>query len=261
MRILRKSERNTSVAALLQLQGIAAAAFLFTGTALLQAQTPAQTQVQAQGQVRTPVQGLVRTPVQTQRTVSAPVWVFLETVPGSEIKREQPPLRELEEIGRYLVGGMIFGWHYTYTPPDARRNVGEFFDLVPIQSIPPNDPHFYLAEIAAEYPRLSSWARYDLQNDTAHWQNRWDSVVFRTSAGRGTGERTDETGGILTAYRNALLQAVRAHARKEEKNKPKEIRGELLLRENPRMFTEGGLFVAEVRVRLSITETVPYRTF
>lgn len=200
-------------------------------------------------------------PAQTLRTASAPVWVYLETVPGSTKAREQPPLEELEMLGRFLIGGMIFGWQFTYTPSDKTRKVEEFFELEPIRMLPAEDPRFYLSQISADYPKLSSWARYGIEEDTARWQERWNSVVFETSAGRGTGERTDETRGIQNAYRNALLQAVREHAREKEKNKPKEIRGELLLRDNPRVFTEGGLFVAEVRVRIRVTEIIPYRSF
>jgi hypothetical protein len=46
-----------------------------------------------------------------------------------------------------------------------------------------------------------------------------------------------------------------------EKNKPKEITGELLLRDNPRLFPDEGLFIAEVRTVIHIESVVPYRLY
>jgi hypothetical protein len=86
-------------------------------------------------------------------------------------------------------------------------------------------------------------------------------VQFRSADGRGYGDRERESAGIRDAYSDAVRAAVRAYARKLEKNKPKEIRGEVLLRENPRLFTEAGRFVADITVLVNLIEIVPYTTF
>lgn len=104
-------------------------------------------------------------------------------------------------------------------------------------------------------------AEYSLDESHSRWITHWDSVLFRTAKGRGTGERVDETLGIRAAYESAVRGAVREHARKLEKNKPKEVIGEVLLRDNPRLFPDEGRFVAEVRVLINVREVVPYRSF
>ena len=60
---------------------------------------------------------------------------------------------------------------------------------------------------------------------------------------------------------DAVRQAVREHARSLEKNKPKEIRGEVLLRDNPRLHADEGWFVADIKVLVNIREIVPYSVF
>jgi hypothetical protein len=199
------------------------------------------------------------------RIIDAPVWVYLETVPGAALSAEDPnaapPLDRLSEVSRFVLGGMVYGWKFSYTPHDKKRAVAEAFTLEPILSIPDDDPRFSIPSLTPEYPRLSCIASYRLDSSHARWATHWDSVLFRTAKGRGTGERARETEGIKDAYTSAVLNAVREHARKLERNKPKEILGEVLLREGPRLFLNQGWFVAEVKVLINVREIVPYRSF
>lgn len=199
------------------------------------------------------------------QVLRAPVWVYLESVPGSltqlEIEEKLPPIQELDHIGRFILGGMIYGWKFTYIPYDKTRKVEEFFSLEPVQEIPRGDPRFFLANVKPEYPRLSCWAEFTLDESLTRWTAYWDSILFKPANGRGRGERSDDEVGIKNAYTQAVLFSVRDYARKQEKNKPKEISGEVILRDNPRLFAEEGYFVADIRVLIKIAEIVPYRTF
>jgi len=67
--------------------------------------------------------------------------------------------------------------------------------------------------------------------------------------------------GIKKAYTQAVQMAVREYGRKLEKNKPKEIRGEILLRNDARLFADEGFFVADIRVFINIVEIISYKTF
>ena len=156
---------------------------------------------------------------------------------------------------------MIYGWKYEYRPSDRLRNVAEEFILRPIGAIAEGDPSFSLTGLTAEYPRLTCWAQYAPNETTARWQRHWEGITVRTGKGTGRGERLDGTAGIRAAYEAALLNAVRERARKLEKNKPKEIRGEVLLRPEPRLYADAGQFVADVRVLVSIDELVPWTSF
>ncbi len=194
----------------------------------------------------------------------APVWVYIEKTPGrfdGVTPPAMPADRELDELSRYILGGMVFGWNFSYTPGDASRKIAESFTLEPIKAIDERDPRFRILEVTAEFPRLNCWAEFAYDEATLRRQIYWDSVVFKSAKGRGLGNLNDGMAGVKEAYANALKQAVRAYARKIEKNKPKEIRGEALLRETPRLFADEGSFVAEVRVILNVREMIPYGVY
>lgn len=195
--------------------------------------------------------------------VRAPVWVYLEDIPGfTETQAQKPPPKEeLEGIARWLMGGMIYGWKYSYSPPDALRNVKEFFSLDPLAEIPESDPRFSLTDLRAEYPRLTSWAQYETGDVADRWRRYWSSTLIDMAKGRGSAEITDGSAGIKAAYANALMQAVRERARITEKNKPKEVTGDILIRDTPRLFADQGRFVAELEVYISLGEIIPWKTF
>ena len=219
---------------------------------------------------------------ESPRVIRVPIWVFLEPVPGTgfgprgdaqsnapgstngssgNTVQAETPAGDLRAIARYVLGGMIYGWRFTYTPSDRARKVAEYFTFEPIMEIPDNDPRFSLEGLDPAYPRVSTWAQFVLDDSTARRNLYWKSVQFRSADGRGYGDRERESEGIRDAYSDAVRSAVRAYARKLEKNKPKEIRGEVLLREDPRLFTEAGRFVADITVIVNLIEIVPYTTF
>jgi hypothetical protein len=199
------------------------------------------------------------------RILQAPIWVYLEPVPGTmtaeEIKAKMPPIQELDETARFVISGMLYGWRFDYTPPDKTRNVDEFFSLDPMNVIPRGDPRFELLDVKPAYPRLTCWAEFTLDSSLKNWFSYWDSVQIKSANGRGRGERTDEIAGIKKAYTNAIMQAIREYARTLDKNKPKEVLGEVLLRENPRLFADQGFFVADIKVLIHLTEIIPYSAF
>lgn len=202
---------------------------------------------------------------EASRAKRAPVWVYLETVPGdasaSENATKKPPIQEIDELARFVMGGMIYGWKFTYTPSDKTRNIKEYFTLDPIKEIPRDDSRFSITELTPAYPRLNCWANFTLDDSTQRWELYWGSVLFKNANGRGKGERKAEIDGVRVAYVEAVKDAVRSHARALEKNKPKEIRGEVLLKDNPRLFADQGWFVADIKVLINIQELTPYTSF
>jgi len=205
------------------------------------------------------------TEAETSREKRAPIWVYLETVPGSltaeQLKSKIPPIQELNNMARFIMGGMVYGWKFSYTPSDLTRKVTEYFELSPIKEIETGDPRLSISELTPEYPRLSCTAIFTLDDSVKRWELYWSSVLFKSANGRGYAERTEEVEGIHKAYADAVRDAVRSYARKLEKNKPKEIRGEVLLRDEPRLFTDGGQFVADIKVFINMQELIPYTTF
>lgn len=206
-----------------------------------------------------------RVAAEADREKRAPVWVYLETVPGSvteaELKERTPPIGELDRIARFVMGGIVYGWKFSYVPSDKKRDVAERFSLEPIMEIGKGDGRFAMTEIVPDYPRLTCWAVFVPGDAEKRREEYWKSVTIKSANGHGTGERIHEADGVLAAYGNAIKAAIRSRAQALEKNKPKEILGEALLRDMPRLHADEGYFVADVKVLVNILETVPYATY
>lgn len=195
----------------------------------------------------------------------APVWVFLESQPGTITENEQgrfiPPAKALREISQFLLSGMTYGWKFKYTPQDKARSIDEFFEINPIHLIHYNDKRLVLKEIKAAYPYLYCRAEYRISEAEEQRIKTWKSVNYKAVKGRGSADRKMEIDGIYEAYSQAAKNAVRSFGRKIEKNKPREIKGELLIKKNPRLFVESGNFIAELEMYINITEITKHSAF
>lgn len=201
---------------------------------------------------------------QTQ-IIRAPIWVFLEVQPGVMESSEQgpqlPPWQALTELSKTVLEGMTYGWRFSYTPFDKRRNVAETFELTALQSIAPDDSRLSITELRPQYPYLYCWAEYRITEAMAHKRAEWFRIGSVTAKGSGSAERKREIEGIRQAYREAALAAIRGHLRKALKNKPQCVSGEMLIKDNPRLYASSGRFTAELTVCVNITEIIPYEVF
>lgn len=198
------------------------------------------------------------------RILRAPVWIYFEEVPGTfnhSAQEPRPPVENINKMARFILSGMASGWNFSYVPGDRKRAVKEEFFLETIHEIQKNNPQFSIDSLSPVYPKLTCWAQFTVDEATARRLDYWDSIRFRPAKGRGIGQRIQESNGIQEAYTNAVFNAVRSLARHLEKNKPKEIRGEILLREGPRLFANAGQFVAEVQILVNIREIIPYALY
>ena len=197
--------------------------------------------------------------------IRAPVWVFLEPQPGVMDNDTQgtrlPPRQALLELSKTIMEGMVYGWKFSYTPFDKQRAVAEEFELEPLYSILPSDSRLSLTELRLQYPYLYCWAEYRVTDAIALHRTEWRRINYVTGKGSGSAERKLEIEGVRQAYREAALAAVRGYLRKNIKNKPKTIHGEMLIKDNPRLSVSGGKFTAELTIYLHIKEVVPYEIF
>ncbi len=211
----------------------------------------------------------------TAAVLRFPVWVMLEAYPGLEQAAEREgavsdasassllayPIGELKKLAPFIIEGMVYGWNFSYTPSDRARGVDEYFSFEPVARLSASDPSVSYTDVRIEDERLICWVEFRRGPDALRWSRHWESVVYPKVNGRGQGNVSDGTGGIMEAYGQALLDAVRRYARSIEKNKPKEITGSVLLTESPRMYIDGGKYCADLVFYLDITEIIPYRIF
>lgn len=197
--------------------------------------------------------------------VRAPIWVFLEPQPGVMDNDEQgtrmPPLKALTAVSKTIMEGMVYGWKFSYTPSDKRRGITEEFELIPLKPILENDTRLSVTDLRVRYPYLYCWAEYRVTAAASLHRIEWIHINYGRAKGSGSAERKKEIEGVRQAYRNAAQCAIRSYLRKNIKNKPKTIIGEMLIKDNPRLFVSGGMFTAELTVYLHIKEVIPYEVF
>ena len=191
-------------------------------------------------------------------------WVELE--PVVRIEPEYPiPLEKagqwvLEEA-RTLLSGMVFGWTFSWTPSDVSRKVADRFDLVPVAGIPWGSDRLSVRQTSVEETRLFAQVSYTMTPAEQLRREAWAGAVVDAATGTGGAPTMKGREAKLEALRNAIKDAVRNHLRTRIFNKPREIRGEVVLWDDPQVWVASGSYHAVARIRLRVVEVVPYRIF
>lgn len=195
--------------------------------------------------------------------VRAPVWVFLDEAPKRLDEENagtfKPPQEAVLELSSYILSGMTYGLDFSYTPYDRKRKVKEFFELEPVFKL--TGENIKITDVRLKYPYCYSWAEHRIPESYTMRFKLWTKNAHKTIKGRGQGDRFAELEGVYTAYTEAVKNAVREYARSFIKNKPKEIRGSVLIKSSPRLFVESGLFKAELELYIQIHEIIKYTVF
>ena len=191
-------------------------------------------------------------------------WTELE--PLVRIEAEYPiPVekarRKLLEEARVLFSGMVYGWRFLYTPADRERRVAEVFDLVPVAEIPWGSPRLEVRETEIVDTKLFARASYTMTEDELARRAAWSATTAAKSTGRGSASVFRGPDEKMAALRAAIREAVRAHLNARVLNKPREIRGEVVLWDDPSTIVRAGAYTTTARVKLQVSEILPYRIF
>jgi hypothetical protein len=191
-------------------------------------------------------------------------WVELE--PIVRIEPEYPiPLEKagqwvLEEA-RTLLSGMVYGWTFSWTPSDASRKVADRFELVPVAEIPWGSDRLAVRQTQVEEARLYAQVSYAMSTAEQLRRESWAGAVVDVAMGRGEAPTMRGRAAKLEALANAIKDAVRNHLHTRTFNKPRAIRGEVVLWDDPQVWAGSGAYHAVVKIRLRVVEVVPYRIF
>ena len=191
-------------------------------------------------------------------------WVELE--PVFRIEPEYPiPLEKagqwvLEEA-RTLLSGLVYGWTFSWTPSDAARKVADRFDLVPVAEIPWGSDRLVVRQTRVEEARLFAQVFYTM--NPAEQLRRESGAGAVVDAATGIGEAPAMKGrqAKAEALANAIKDAVRNQLHTRILNKPRQIRGEVVLWDDPQVWVASGAYHAVAKIRLRVVEIVPYRIF
>lgn len=196
-----------------------------------------------------------------------PLWAQLDAYPGLEEAQDLTsdqydyPIKSIREVAPFLVSGMVYGWEFSYTPSDKLRGVEEYIEINEIVD-------FSLAANLITYNqpwiqdnRLNCWCEFERTEDQIKNYYLWASIQNPVTHGRGTGYLSDGFEGIRTAAKEAVKDSVRTYYRSVIKNKPKEIRGKLLIRDIPTIGIVSGQYVINLDFFLECGKIVQYTVF
>lgn len=194
------------------------------------------------------------------------LWATLEAYPeaGEVVDPKQPfahPIKRLKELVPFFVEGMVCGWSFTYTPSDATRNVEEFFEFIPLRQYPNLESHITYKEPWVEDNKLHCWIEFLCPPHLTSWRNSWENLDYHRISGRGQGRLIDGFDGIYEGATQALKTAVREYARTITKNKPKEIRGEVLLTGLPSIGLKSGRYIVDLDFFLNVSRIINYTIY
>lgn len=184
-------------------------------------------------------------------------------IPGEveyPIPQEELILRFLEEA-RFIYSGMLYGFSFTYVPPDSKREVEEFFELLPIYEIPSGDDNMEIRSTRVVEGVLYAIIRYYLEDFQIDRLKSWSTNMIPVTQGRGEGNMLLGYQQRIEALKEGLKLGIKAYVQEREFNKPKKISGELLLAESPLIMSGSGMYTAEVKFRLRIENISRYREF
>jgi hypothetical protein len=205
-------------------------------------------------------------PLFSQELLNLELWTELDPIVENPdrapkaITNEEAYKLVLDEA-RYLISGMIYGFSFTYTPSDNARGVKEYFDVQPIAQIPFGDKNLQVEAKQLDERRMYVRVTYLMFDHQESRRQSWMSLAFPTQMGKGEGNMLLGPKERITAYSQSIKEAVRSYLRARIFNKPREIRGAVLLVDCPTMAVFAGSYVATSRFKVNIMEIVPYTVF
>lgn len=146
-----------------------------------------------------------------------------------------------------IVSGIVYGWDFYYEPSDIRREIDEIFEIKPIAQIKRDDPNMHLKDNWVENYIMYQNIVYYLSDYQRAWLKSWKTTLIASSSGEGEGSSYTEDGKD-EALREALKDSIKREFQSRGKDKPQSIKGQILLKETPRLFINSGLFHYQVDV-------------
>jgi len=199
--------------------------------------------------------------------IRIPLWAELDAYPGLENAYDPEagvydfPISRIKELAPFLIEGMVYGWDYVYVPYDKSRGVEEYFELKEI--FPLNGPGDLIVYSSPwiENNKFNCWCEFTRSEYQIENYNLWASIQNPVIQGRGHGSLEAGFDGIRQAAEDAAKKAVRNYYRSVIKNKPKEIRGKLLVRKIPTLGIDAGQYVINLDFFMECGRILEYKEF
>lgn len=165
--------------------------------------------------------------------------------------------RTLADETAYLYSLRLYGARFTYIPGDARDGVEDRFSMELLGRIPDGDPRLTVTDLWFEGRELFIHTRYALEESQAARLRALESTVYPVGGGWGEASVLEEEGRLM-AVEAAVRQSIRHYWQPREHNRPREITGQVFLRDFPRFGIKQGNHHASVMVRFRFDDPIAY---
>ena len=194
------------------------------------------------------------------------LWAEMDAYPGLVVNDESNSVfafakGRLKELAPFLMGGMINGWNFDYTPSDKVRKVDEYFSYEPALPFDKQVNPIEYRQIEVMEDRLYCWVYCNRTPTQQASYNAWGSIKHPKIHGVGQSKIEDGFDGIKTACEDAMKSAIREYWRGKIKNKPKEITGSVLLIHNPRIYIKEGRYTVDLDFFMETGRIIPYSSY
>ena len=199
--------------------------------------------------------------------IRIPLWAELDAYPGLAEAQDTSAgvfdysTARLKTLAPFIIGGMVYGWNFSYTPSDKLRGVEEYMDFSPVRELGEAEQSIAYTKPWVEEGKVYCWVEFTRTEAMIRNYYLWASITNDTVHGIGYGKISDGFDGITNAVRDAIKNAVRAYFRTKIKNKPKEIRGKVLLRREPLIGIDAGRYKVQLDFFLETDKILPYTQF
>ncbi len=185
---------------------------------------------------------------------------FAQTADSTE-EEYSYPINQIKQISEFILNGMVFGWEFKYTPSDKARKIEEVFEITELRQYENVKDKIVYSSPWIEDNKFNCWVEYDRSPVQIQNYNLWSSIQNATMQGRGYGPIQEGFEGIRKACEDALKNAVRSYYREIIKNKPREIRGSVLIRKAPLLGIDSGRYVINLDFFLEYGKIIEYKQF
>ncbi len=194
-------------------------------------------------------------------------WCELEPMIVTELEDGEYPIPREEAYRRILkeaqaiFSAMIYGFEFTYTPYDKKRNIPEIFELKPAAELIWGDSNVRIVDLEERNKKLFAKIHYGLEDFQRARRQAWSSNSIPMARGRGEANLFKGTDEKRRALHEAVKNAIRNHLRPILFNKPREITGKIIIWEEPTTIIKSGSYLTVVSIKLQVKKIIPYRIF
>lgn len=181
-----------------------------------------------------------------------PVWM---AAMGLAYPLEQAELIEATKQEAYAVfSAIIFGWAFEWEPEFPSRGRKEFLALRPLGRVAEIPEAVQLIQAIEEDGQIHFSLEYSLNENERLSYAAWSDSRYRSFNARGQSGLLDSPEAKWEAVEHAAGQAIRALAKRLERNRPRRVLGSISLAGGPRIWISSGQWQVQARFRVKIDE-------